>query len=79
MTAPDGAEEAGEESPRGLIPKSLLMGKEFKPGDKIILKIEAIHGDEVEVSYPEEGADEPAADKAAAPPAGGGEMAPMME
>jgi len=40
-----------DESPRGLLPKSILAGKDFKPGDEIVLKIDAIHDDEVEVSY----------------------------
>lgn len=39
---------AGESA---LIPKSLLAGKEFNPGDELVLKIRAIHGDEVEVEY----------------------------
>lgn len=52
----DGADEgeAKEEQGAGesaLIPKSLLAGKEFKPGDELVLKIRALHGDEVEVEY----------------------------
>ena len=47
----DDSKEEMDESPKGLLPKSILMGKEFKPGDEIVLKIDAIHNDEVEVSY----------------------------
>lgn len=39
---------AGESA---LIPKSLLAGKEFNPGDELVLKIVALHGDDVEVEY----------------------------
>lgn len=47
-----GATEGGESA---LIPKSLLMGKEFNPGDEVVLKIVHIYEDEVEVQYaPEE-------------------------
>jgi hypothetical protein len=52
-SAPEGEEPHEEESEpaRGLLPKSILAGKDFKPGDEIVLKIDAIHDDEVEVSY----------------------------
>lgn len=43
-----GATEGGESA---LIPKSLLMGKEFNPGDEVVLKIVHIYEDEVEVQY----------------------------
>ncbi len=54
-------DEEGKEQPSALIPKSLLAGKEFNPGDELVLKIKAIHGDEVEVEYaaePEKGGSE---------------------
>lgn len=35
----------------GLLPKSILMGKKFNVGDEVVLKITAIHDDQVEVEY----------------------------
>lgn len=69
------------ESPRGLLPKSILMGKDFKPGDEIVLKIDAIHDDEVEVSYATEKKKE-GGETGGSPsekPSGGSEMSSMME
>lgn len=43
-----GATEGGESA---LIPKSLLMGKDFNPGDEVVLKIVHVYEDEVEVQY----------------------------
>lgn len=78
--APDN-EAAENESPRGLLPKSILMGKDFKPGDEIVLKIDAIHDDEVEVSYATEKSDGGGTEEAPATekPAGASGMASMME
>ena len=46
---------AGDESKMAgqtaLIPKALLGGKEFKPGEEVVMKIVHDHGDEVEVAY----------------------------
>lgn len=41
-------EGAGESA---MLPKSILAGKHFDPGDEVVLKVVAIHGDEVEVEY----------------------------
>lgn len=80
--------EDSDESPTAVLPKSILMGKEFKPGDEIVLKIDRIHDDQVEVSYaPEkkEGAEEgegggmeKETDKGPAYGGGDSEMASMM-
>jgi hypothetical protein len=43
-------EEAGA-GESALIPKALLAGKHFDPGDELTLKIVALHGDDVEVEY----------------------------
>lgn len=43
-----GATEGGESA---LLPKSLLMGREFNPGDEVVLKIVHIYEDEVEVQH----------------------------
>ena len=34
-----------------LLPVGVAEGKEFEPGDEIVLRIEAIHDDQFEVSY----------------------------
>jgi hypothetical protein len=80
---PDNESQESNESPRGLLPKSILMGKDFKPGDEIVLKIDAIHDDEVEVSYATEkkeagggGTEEAAAPEKSSAASG---MASMME
>jgi hypothetical protein len=82
-TEPSGQEEKSDESPRGLLPKSILMGKDFKPGEEIVLKIEAIHDDEVEVSYATgeegKGGDEGGSQEAPAPQSSDSGMASMME
>lgn len=36
------------------LPKSILAGKDFKPGEEVVLEIVAIHDDEVEVKYAKE-------------------------
>lgn len=78
-------EQEGQE-PTAVLPKSILMGKDFKPGEEVVLKIVRIHDDQVEVAYaPEkgkegEGEGEMAEAPAPGPEAGGGdqEMAGMM-
>lgn len=35
----------------GLLPKEILMGKDFKVGEEVVLKITAIHDDEIQVAY----------------------------
>jgi hypothetical protein len=56
--SPDEGQEGQEASDKdemggetALIPKSLLAGKEFNPGDEVVLKIVHDHGDEIEVQY----------------------------
>lgn len=53
--APEGGEGDPENQPEegetALLPKSILAGKEFNPGDEVVLKIVRINEDEVEVSY----------------------------
>jgi hypothetical protein len=46
-----GDKKRKSEGQSALLPKSILAGKEFKPGEEIVLKIEHIFDDEVEVSY----------------------------
>lgn len=47
-----GAEEGGVQT--ALLPKSILMGKEFNPGDEVVLKVVHLYEDEVEVEYASE-------------------------
>lgn len=52
--APSKAEVGDEEQMDGetaLLPKSILGGKEFQPGQEVVLKIVREHGDQVEVQY----------------------------
>jgi hypothetical protein len=48
---PKSIDEQEAEAPTALIPKSLLAGKKFNPGDEVVLQIVAEHGEEVEVKY----------------------------
>ncbi len=71
--APDTeAEPTGEEGQTTLLPKSVVGGKQLKPGDVCELEVVADHGDDYEVKYAEQAPEkpqEPAAEPAA--PAGG--------
>lgn len=53
MAAPaeKGEGEAKESHDTGLLPKSLMAGKDFKVGEEIVLKITAIHENDFEVEY----------------------------
>jgi hypothetical protein len=42
-------EDSGGET--ALLPKSILAGKEFNPGDELVLKVVRLYDDEVEVAY----------------------------
>lgn len=85
--APESAEtEKPAESQTAVLPKSILAGKDFKPGEEVVLKVVAVHDNDVEVEYapegPEEGQAPPEAPMAQGAPegsGGGGEMASMME
>lgn len=67
------------DSPRGLLPKSILAGKDFKPGEEIVLKIVAIHDDEVEVEYSYGDEKKPSAPEKSEPAEPPSEMSAMME
>lgn len=43
-----------DDQPTGVLPKSILAGKKFKPGDEVVLEIVRIHDDEIEVKYASE-------------------------
>lgn len=72
-------EESGE--PTAELPKSILAGKEFKPGEEVVLKIVEVRDNSVLVAYSygdDEEETEPEAPPAEeeAPAAGGGEGNP---
>lgn len=60
----DEQDESGKDKGSGgasaTLPKSLLMGKSFEVGDEVVLKITAVHDDQVVVKY---ASDEPAAEE----------------
>lgn len=44
-------EEKDDGDTTALLPKSILAGKEFKPGEEVILRIVHDYGDQIEVEY----------------------------
>ena len=52
----EGKEDSGQ--PSAVLPKAILAGKDFKPGDEVVLKITAIHENEIVVEYAPAKADE---------------------
>lgn len=46
--------EETEGGTTALLPKSVLGGKDFEPGDEVVLKVVKVHEDEVEVEYASE-------------------------
>lgn len=58
--AKEGQESASQEAEEhkgdetALLPKSILMGKEFKPGEEVVLEIVRMLDDQVEVKYASE-------------------------
>lgn len=68
----------GESGETALLPKSILGGKEFKPGEEVVLKVVNVHDDQVEVAYAT-GESKEESPPAAAPAAAPDEMASMME
>lgn len=47
----DEGDEQGMQGETTLIPKSILAGKDFKPGDEVVLKIVKLYDDQAEVEY----------------------------
>src|SRR5574342_368805 len=54
-TPPSGGENEREDTEdvaeTALLPKSILAGKDFKPGDELVLEVVHLYDDEVEVKY----------------------------
>lgn len=77
-------EEEKSEEATAVIPKELLGGKDFKPGEEIMLEIVQLTEDGAVVKYSEgkgeeEHEEEPASPQAAAPTPGDSGMASMMQ
>lgn len=54
--APEQSEEkTDQDGPTAVLPKDILMGKSFKPGEEIVLQIVRLNDDSVEVKYASEG------------------------
>ena len=70
---PAGAAKETEEKDgeTAVLPKSILAGKDFSPGDEVVLRIVRMHDDSVEVAYAPAKEQEKGGDKG-----GEGEMAP---
>lgn len=43
--------EHKEEGETALLPRTILQGKDFKPGEEVVLKIVRIMDDQIEVAY----------------------------
>lgn len=82
-------DESQEPEKTYLLPKEVLMGKKFEPGDEVVLRIVGMHDDQIEVTYapakeqeksPEgEGAPEPEGAMAGGGGEPGGGMSSMSE
>ncbi len=44
-------EDTEDVAETALLPKSILAGKDFKPGDELVLEVVHLYDDEVEVKY----------------------------
>lgn len=82
--APEAKSDTSSDSNVATIPKSVLGGKEFQPGQEVVLKVEKVMEDSVLVSYaseekPEEQEQPQEAPPAQAPGPGGGGMSSLME
>lgn len=60
----DESSEKGGGGPTTMLSKSVLMGKDVSPGDKIILVVKKVHDDEVSVEYASEEKKRPEPDDA---------------
>lgn len=72
-------EKEHEEGVTAMLPKSILAGKEFKPGEEVVLKIVAMHDDQVEVTYATGKGGDEGGEYSESKPTGDAEMASMME
>jgi len=66
--AEDARDEGGDDTTEAVLPKSILGGKTFNVGDEVVLKVTAIHDNQISVAYAPAKPDgkEPDADEAKA-------------
>lgn len=82
---PEAQEEGMDESQTAELPKSVLGGKDFKPGEEVVLQVVQVMEDSVLVKYAtgedtSEEAAEPAASQSRTPtPGGSSPMSSLME
>ena len=74
---PDKSDEMQDDATEAVLPKSILAGKEFNVGDEVVLKITAMHDDQISVKYSTDKGDDESkggksGDKAAMPAGMGG-------
>jgi hypothetical protein len=61
----EGADSPDKGGSATMLSRSVLGGKEVKPGDRIILRVTKVHDDEVAVEYATKDGDDPADDETA--------------
>lgn len=70
--SPQEEQDEHKDDETALLPKSILMGKTFNPGDEVVLEVVRLLDDQVEVKY----ASEKGGEEEEAPEGGGKEPAP---
>ena len=75
------AKEGESDSQTAELPKAVLGGKEFKPGEEVTLQVVQVMEDSVLVKYASEKPDEeePPSEPTAPAPGGGNSMSSMMQ
>lgn len=78
---PESKDEGEGGEAEALLPKSILAGKDFKPGEEIVLQIVSIEDDSVRVKYASESKEETESEspELAGPAPTPDEMGSMME
>ncbi len=66
--APDEKREGQDDGETVVVPKTILAGKKFNPGDEVVLKVVRIMDDQVELAYAT-GEEEKGEGESEAPPA----------
>lgn len=73
--APEGDQEEAGDSQTAEIPKGVLGGKEFKPGEEVVLEVVQVNEDSVLVRY----ASEKGGEEEEAPEPAEGQMTSLMQ
>ena len=72
-------EESQDESQTAEIPKAILGGKDFKPGEEVVLEVVQVMENSVLVKYASDSGEDEAPTEPAAPAPQGGPMSSLME